>query len=105
MGYQTPSDAAEPVAFRREKDGDITAVFPATPGTTDPSTMTCFAHVGQHSSCTMEWYYTTKPAKPEEYTDLKHELESKPYSYRLHVVKRITQAHHQMRYDELKRYK
>lgn len=66
-----------PVIFRKDtKDGfnDITAVFPTLPSNYSGSDMTCYAHVGQHSGCSREWYYTTKPAKPEEYADLLAEL-------------------------------
>lgn len=60
-----------PVLFR--KDGpEIVAVFP----TIDAGSfqVACYAHVGQHSGCSREWYYTTKPAKPEEYADLLAEI-------------------------------
>lgn len=68
------------VLFRTDKSGpfkgDVTAVFPCEPFTSEWD-MTCYAHVGQHSACTMGWYYhTTRPATPEEYADLKAELES-----------------------------
>lgn len=81
-----------PVVFRRERDGDITAVFPCDVASIQDYTMGCYAHIGQHSGCSFEWYYTTKAAKPEEYVDLKHELESAPYGYRLKVYKRITRG-------------
>jgi hypothetical protein len=63
-----------PVIFRKDKGGEIVAVFPTERGTTDPDTMTCYAHVGQHSSCTVGWYYTTKPAQLPEYQRLLNEL-------------------------------
>jgi hypothetical protein len=78
-----------PVLFRREKDGDITAVFPCEPANLQTMTMTCYAHIGQHSGCDYGWYLTTRPAKPAEYADLKAELESTPYGYRLKIYQRI----------------
>ena len=78
-----------PVLFRK-KYGEITAVFPCEPGTTDGLTMSCYVHVGQHGSCDFGWYNTTRLAKPEEYADLKRELESAPYGYRLKVYRRMT---------------
>lgn len=67
------------VIFRAERSGpfkgDVTAVFPYEPGY-DSWSMTCYAHVGQHSSCTWEWYRTTRAAIPSEYESLKHELEN-----------------------------
>ena len=42
--------------------------------------MAYYAHVGQHGSCSYDWYITdTKPAKPDEYANLKAELESIGY--------------------------
>ena len=55
--------------------------------------MTCYAHVGQHGACGLAWYYNTRSATPEEYADLKAELESPPYGYRLKVYKRMTPQH------------
>jgi len=40
-----------------------------------PCCMTCYAHIGQHASCSYEWYWTTRPAKPDEYADLLAELQ------------------------------
>ncbi len=76
-----------PVIFRKDKcDGrtEITAVFP----TIDEGNyqVACYAHVGQHSGCTREWYNTTKAAKPAEYASLLRELQ-------------------QIGYDDLKVYK
>lgn len=81
-----------PVLFRRDrrKDGEVTAVFPTIPGS--PGHMTCYAHIGQHGSCSAGWLATTRPATEAEYASLRRELESAPYGYRLRVVKRITQA-------------
>lgn len=89
MPFQQDTEVT-PVVFRKERDGEITAVFPCDPADTNGNLMSCFAHVGQHSACGFEWYYTTKPALPEEYADLKQELESAPYGYRLRVYRRIT---------------
>lgn len=87
---ETDPDDITPVIFRKESDGDITVVFPTVPSSYDNYHMTCFAHIGQHSGCTMQWYDTTTPATPEEYADLKRELEAKPYEYKLKVYQRIT---------------
>ena len=39
-----------PVIFRAEKDGggEVTAVFPTVPGTSELGTFTVYARVGQH---------------------------------------------------------
>lgn len=88
-------DDITPVLFRRpranrefELDG-VTAVFPCEPGTNDSATMSCYAHIGQHGSCSLGWYNTTRQATPAEYADLKRELESAPYGYRLKVYTRM----------------
>lgn len=84
-----------PVLFRKvpgekkyAEDG-VTAVFPCEAGDPLGHQMTCYAHIGQHSACDFGWYYRTKQAKPEEYADLKRELEGAPYGYRLKIYKRI----------------
>lgn len=73
--------ARVPVIFRAGLDSkaeffsEVTAVFPTIPGTNDPSTATCYAHVGQHGSCSREWYaYKTRAATPGEYAPLLAEL-------------------------------
>jgi hypothetical protein len=89
-----------PVIFRADREcgqTDITAVFPTVPGSvSDPYSMECYAHIGQHSSCCYEWYRSTRPAKPEEYADLLAELrriyERGEGAVTLQVCKRITPA-------------
>ena len=41
---------------------------------------TCYAHVGQHSACSPQYAKESRPATPEEYADLKAELESIGYN-------------------------
>lgn len=91
------------VLFRAEKHGnfkgDVTAVFPCIPGSSEHD-MSCYVHIGQHSSCTMEWYYTTRPARPEEYADLKTELEnygSTDSRYSLDIRRRMPNDAHEKR--------
>src|ERR1700760_3682255 len=89
-----PDRAATPVVFRvhpspKEHGSEVIAVFPCEPADMDGQTMTCYAHVGQHGACSQDWYNQTRPARPEEYADLKAELESAPYSYRLRVYDKI----------------
>ena len=68
------------VVFRKDiRDNQIVAVFPQLPWG-PPGEMSCYVHVGQHSSCHISWYFEhTKPATPEEYAPLKAELESIGY--------------------------
>jgi hypothetical protein len=64
--------------------------------------MSCFAHVGQHSGCSLDWYHTTRAAKPEEYASLQRELEAAPYGYRLKVYSRFQRWMHDARRAELR---
>lgn len=80
-----------PVIFRATSDGQVTAVFPTHPG--DRDSMVCYAHVGQHSSCTLGWYRATQPARVADYKPLQAELEGAPYFYKLKVYRRITRQH------------
>lgn len=84
-------ESETPVVFRQErrKDGHVTAVFPCEPFTTAGHTMSCYVHVGQHGECDRGWYNKTRPARPDEYADLRKELESAPYGYRLKVYQKI----------------
>lgn len=62
------------VVFRKELSGDVLAVFPSVPADYHGA-MLCYAHVGQHGSCSNGYYYRgTKPATPEEYEPLLAEL-------------------------------
>lgn len=108
MGYRRaarPMEAREalPVIFRADRagdfKGDVTAVFPTLPGTSAPYTATCYAHVGQHGSCSPDWYRQTRAAKPDEFAPLLAELRSiyeradDPEAVRLVIVKRWTRHH------------
>ena len=64
--------------FRKYKDGEIIALFPEI----DNGYGQCmsYLHVGQHGGAYYDLVvYSTTPATPEEYTDLKTELESIGY--------------------------
>src|SRR5665213_3412472 len=71
-----------PVIFRKEPathdvDGfedpvQVIAVFPTE--VESNGNMTCYARIGQHGSCSVEWYNTTKAATPKEYASLLKEL-------------------------------
>lgn len=84
------SDETVPVMFRKEKDGNVLAVFPrerAACATFDKLTFDKHGHGGA------DWNYImqkTRPAKPAEYAALKRAMEAKPYEYKLRVVARRT---------------
>jgi hypothetical protein len=72
------------VLFRRE----ITAVMPFDAGS--PDMMTCYARIGQHSSCHIDWVKETFPANEDEYQDLKAELTSAPFDYKFLILDNLT---------------
>jgi hypothetical protein len=77
------------VLFRRDEDGDITAVMPFDEGS--PNMMTCYAHIGQHSSCDIGWVMeSTVPATNDEYSALQAELTSAPFDYKFLIVDDLT---------------
>jgi hypothetical protein len=91
-----------PVLFRRYKDGEIVALFPAEPADVNGLYVSCYAHVGQHGSADLHGTIAeTRPAKPAEYADLEAELrdygsaDDKPYAD-LKVYKRATAQHRDM---------
>jgi hypothetical protein len=62
------------VCFCIDRTGEVTALLPDVPE--HHSFMTCYAHVGQHSSCDTRWVREeTRAATPEEYAPLLRELE------------------------------
>ena len=76
------------VVFRRWRafGQTVIALFPEE---VDRGFCSSFEHVGQHGSADYHGVIRkTTPATPEEYADLKKELESQPYNYVLHVKQR-----------------
>ena len=68
--------------FRKFKEGDIIALFPEI----EHRWPFCssYQHMGQHSGADYKGLIQiTKPATPEEYSDLKTELESIGYTLKI----------------------
>lgn len=95
------TDKPLPVLFRAEKSGshkgEVTAVFPTLPGT-GPRDFTVYAHIGQHSIGTREWYIGTRAATVVEARSLLAELrriyeQGPTRPVKLRVVKRFTRHH------------
>jgi len=98
QAYSDP--AVVPVIFRCFPGGEVLAVFPSLPGSHDWLRDCCsYQHVGQHGSCSLDYAQFTQPATPDEYADLKGELER--IGYRLEVVKRRTSPHNAARLAEV----
>jgi len=74
---------ATKVQFRKLR-GEVVAVFPYEIAT--GTTVMCYAHIGQHSTC--DWFINqfTTAATPEESAPLFDELTS--IGYQLEVIKR-----------------
>jgi hypothetical protein len=88
------------VIFRKEKNGDILAVFPYEPYNDIIGLVGCYAHVGQHSGCQYDYVrQETKPAQPNEYNDLLNEL--KGIGYNVNIVKKWSWDKYLRRYREM----
>ena len=72
------------VFFVIDEEG-VTAVFPNDIADSQGNP-TCYAHVGQHSACTKEWYNELQLATENEYIYLWAELED--LGYTLNIIER-----------------
>ena len=88
------------VQFRKFKEGDVIAVFPYEMWNKSGD-VTSYMHVGQHGSASWDINNFTKAATPEEYADLKAELER--IGYELKVIKRRNHNKYLKAYYEIKR--
>ncbi len=82
--------SATKVIFRKYRNNpkNVIAIFPEE--VDSRGKVPCYEHNGQHGEACSLWATRgTNPATPEEYANLKRELESlKPEPYTLEVVKR-----------------
>lgn len=90
-GHLEDDETTEPetvVVFRKWRDtGEVIALFPQIDG--GRGLCSSFEHVGQHGGADYDGVISrTDPATEDEYADLKKELESEPYNYKLIVRKR-----------------
>lgn len=92
------------VIFRKYPDGNIIALFPEDPGDQSPYNCSSYMAIGQHGAADPHGVIeATQPARPDDYADLKEELES--IGYVLDVKQKYTSAMFAKRKEELKRYK
>lgn len=82
-----------PVIFKRDKGGDVFAAFPTLPGNMNQSTMSCYAHIGQHGTADSDYVRQAKPASPDEYSDLLRELRRMGYDD-LKIIRRMQHGHY-----------
>lgn len=69
-----------------EKSEDLFAYFPQhfyNKRLYGRTMKTCYSHVGQHSGCHIDYIKESRPATPDEYADLKRELEGQGYELRV----------------------
>lgn len=97
-----------PVLFRKmtpRYGGDVLAVFPCDAASYKAHECGSYAHVGQHGACD-PWHVIkhSHPATPAEYADLKAELESAPFHYRLRVYARMQRDWLEVRRKVLAQY-
>ena len=64
---------------------NVFAFFPELKNN-NKNTFSCYAHIGQHSVCSLEYASNCEEASPEQYKELMQELES--IGYNLEIVKK-----------------
>ncbi len=89
------------VIFRKDRDGfrDCFALFPEHPADNQGRYCSSFQHIGQH--CAADYHgcvANSDPAKPDEYADLKRELEQRGYD--LTIRQRASSKMHEQRRHE-----
>jgi len=91
------------VIFRFWKvSNNVIAIFPEIPGDMNLYTCSSYEHLGQHGACNPNGIIEdSRLAKPEEYEDLKEELENS-FGYNLEIKKRYTQKHLMAREKRIK---
>lgn len=91
-----------PVIFRKGTDGgDVTAVFPTIAEDSTANTVRCYSHLGQHSTCSLNWvqdHSRSMRALPEDYAKLlaeikgiyERKLSDDDIAYELKIYQKIT---------------
>ena len=88
------------VIFRYWKNG-IIAIFPELPGDNNIYTCMSYKHTGQHGAYHPDGIIQeSRLATPEEYNDLKIELETQ-VEYNLQIIKKHLSSHLETRRKEL----
>lgn len=62
------------VIFRKNKDGEVIAFFPEFH--VQYGNIMSYMHIGQHGEASLDFYYSTKKANPQEYELLFNELKT-----------------------------
>ena len=78
------------IAFRIDKQREITAVFLTEVNNVYKYELMCYAHLGQHGGCSIDWLYQdTRPATKDQYAALLSELISAVGYSNLKVVRNL----------------
>jgi len=96
------------VIFRkwRGKPHSVMALMPELASSYNGHYCDAYEHAGQHGGADYHGVIDqTRAASPEEYADLKAELESEPYNYRFAVKQRATSAMHEKRREKARQYR
>jgi hypothetical protein len=89
--------------FKCENKGEVIAIFPEIPTSIFANHCESYMNIGQHSACDPIGIVSmTKLAKPEEYANLKAELENS-YGYNLEIIQKNTKSHYRKRVEEIER--
>lgn len=84
---ENQSELTKVIFLVNERDGehtDVFAYFPELNSDENGRFKTSYSHIGQHSACDPEYAKESRLATPEEYTELKNELEG--IGYNLDVI-------------------
>lgn len=84
------------VIFRKFKCGEVIALFPQEPATSDGWLCVSYMHQGQHSAASPRIVDNTKAATEEEYRKLLYELQGIGYKD-LKLCKKFTQEDYKTR--------
>lgn len=91
------------IIFRYWED-EVIAIFPEDLGDNEPYTCSSYQHMGQHGICNPQFIIeNSRLATPEEYADLKKELENQ-CGYNLQIIKRNSQAYLDIRRKKLEEF-
>lgn len=70
------------VTFRKEPEGNVLAVFPEVVFN-NMNHVQCYSQIGQHSACQEQYYNKLPKATPEEYKEIKNELDNLGYNLKV----------------------
>lgn len=73
--------------FRKWEDGQIIALFPSEFFDLERKFINSYMHIEQHGGASPELIAELEPASPDEYKDLKEELES--IGYELDILNEV----------------